>query len=68
MQSLLISANAKADLNILIELAKRLGLTSKILTEEELEEIGLLKAMEEGRKTKFVPRTEIMKTLQKNAK
>jgi len=68
MQSLLIRTDAKSDLNILVELAKRLGLTSKILSEEEMEEIGLLKAMEEGRKSKFVPRSEVMKTLQKNAK
>ena len=68
MQNLLIQGKAKSDINIFIDLAKRLGLVSRVLSDEEMEEIGLLSAMEEGRKTKFVPRSEVINTLTKNAK
>jgi hypothetical protein len=42
---MIINAKSKSELNIFEELAKRLGLKSKVLSQEEMEEIGLLKAM-----------------------
>ena len=65
MTAIILEGKSKSDFKLLIELSKKLGLYSKILTDEETEDLGLLKAMEEGRKTKFVDRSTIMKTLNK---
>ena len=64
MSTLIINSKKIGDLKFFTDLAKRLGLTSKILTTEEMEEIGLYKAMTEGRKTKFISREAVMKKLQ----
>lgn len=63
MNTLIIDVNKIADLKLFMELAKRLGISSKILTKEEKEEIGLYKAMQEGKKTKLVSRESIMRKL-----
>ena len=49
MQAVIIQSKSKSNLKLLMELAKKLGMTSRSLTEEEKEDIGFLKAMEEGK-------------------
>ena len=63
MSTLIINSENKEDLKLFKELAKRLGLSAKILTKEEKEDNALYKAMLEGRKTKFVSREAVMKKL-----
>lgn len=63
MNGLIITSTEQTDLKLFIELAQRLKLTVKPLTDEELLDLGLLKAMEEGRTGKFVPKARIMKKL-----
>jgi hypothetical protein len=41
-------------LKLFSDLAKKLGIKAKAISDEELLDLGLLKAMEEGRKSKFV--------------
>ena len=66
MNALVIKSTDKTDLQIFIDLAEKLGLSAKSLTDEEMLDIGLLRAMEEGRKTEFVSREQIMNKLRKN--
>jgi hypothetical protein len=66
MTGLFITAENKTDLKLFTDLAKRIGVKVKTLSNEELMDIGLLKAMEDGRNTKFVMREKIMEKLQKN--
>lgn len=61
MSTLIINSSKMADLKLFVDLAKQLGISSKMLTQEE---IGLYKAMLEGRKTKLVSRTSVMKKLE----
>ena len=63
MSTLIINSGKISDLKFFVELAKRFGISSKILTKDEKEEIGLYKAMLEGRKTKFVSRESVMRKL-----
>ena len=63
MKTIVINAPTVGDLKLFIDLSRRLGLASRILTDEEKEDIGLLKAMLEGRKTKLVSRASVMKKL-----
>lgn len=63
MSGLLISSVDKNDLKLFIELAKRIGINTKVLSDDDLLDMGLLEAMKEGKNTKFVSRERIMKKL-----
>ncbi|OFY94139.1 MAG: hypothetical protein A3K10_02855 [Bacteroidetes bacterium RIFCSPLOWO2_12_FULL_31_6] len=65
MQSILIDLNSQKDMSFLLEFVKRMGYKSRILTDEEKEDMGLLKAMKEGRKGQYVSRETVMKKLDK---
>jgi hypothetical protein len=65
MESIIIKPGNKKDLKILKQLAERLGLPFSIITEDEQEEIGLARAIDEGRKTKNVSKATIIKRLKK---
>jgi cobalamin biosynthesis protein CbiG len=66
MTGLILTAPDKTDLKLISELAKKLGIRAKTISDEELLDLGLLKAMEEGRKSKFVSKERIMLKLSKN--
>lgn len=65
MTSLLISAAKKTDIKLLTDLANRIGVKVKTLSEDDLLDIGLLKAMEEGSQSEYVSREQIMKKLKR---
>ena len=54
MKSAILTSGSNKNLQILIELAKKLGMKTKVLTEEQLEDIGLIKAIKYGRTETFV--------------
>jgi hypothetical protein len=66
MTAIVISTKNKADLKLFSDLAQRIGVKIKTLTDEELLDLGLLNAMEEGKETEFVPKELIMKKLKRN--
>jgi hypothetical protein len=49
-------------------LAKRVGVKASSISDEEILDLGLLNAMEEGKKTKFVPKEIIMDKLGRHGK
>jgi len=63
MNGILITSISKTDLKLFIDLANRIGVSFKTLSEDDIMDIGLLEAMEEGKETKFVPKERIMKKL-----
>ena len=63
MSTLIINSENKEDLKLFKELAKRLGLSTKILTEEEKEDHALLLKMKEVDLTKKVSEASILKKL-----
>lgn len=65
MTGLIIRANKKRDLKLFTELTNRLGISSTLLSDEEILDIGLLKAIEEGQNSKIVSKEIIMKKLKK---
>lgn len=58
MQTAILTNRSKSDLKLLFELAQKIGIKTKILTDEEIEEIGLALAIEAGRTGKYVDTTE----------
>ena len=65
MQTIIIQSESKSNLKLLLELAKKLGMSSRSLSASEKEDIGLLKAMEEGKNSGRVSEKSIFDLLQK---
>lgn len=63
MNSLLLKSNSSEDLDLIRQLALKLGLEATELTDEDVEDLGLLKAMEEDKSQDYVSREEVMKKL-----
>jgi len=64
MNSAIITSESDKDLKLLLELAKKLNLKTKILSKEEQEDFGLAEAIRSGRTNKFVNTEEFVKKLQ----
>jgi hypothetical protein len=65
METVVLQGNSKADLKILTDLAKKIGITVKYLSEEEKEDIGLLQAVKEGRTGKYVSTEDYLQKIRK---
>jgi hypothetical protein len=63
MSALLIETKNKSDLKFLQSFVKRLGMNNRILSKEEIEDIGLINAMKAGREKDYVSRESVMKKL-----
>ena len=67
MNGVIITSSNKTDLKLFTDLANRLGISIKTISDEDLLDMGLLRAMDEGKKTKLVSKDRIMSKLKKNA-
>ncbi len=65
MESAIVTTNSKNDLQLLLVLAKKMGIKSKVLSKEQLEDLGLKKAIDEGRTGKFIETGKFLKSLNK---
>jgi len=65
MQTVVLNGKSKTDLKLLTDLAKKIGISVKYITEEEKEEIGLLNAISKGRTKKYIETDTFIKSLTK---
>lgn len=63
MKSLVITPKDTKELNFVSELLQKMGISSKVLSEEEKEDAGLLLMMQESDKNDTVSRQEIVSKL-----
>ena len=63
MDTIVIRTRTTSEFNLLLELLKKMRITSKVLTEEEKEDIGLLKLMQEADRTEKVSKDTVMTKL-----
>jgi hypothetical protein len=56
METLLVKIDSKSEASFISELLKKLGVKTRILKEEELEDLGLIKMMKEADRSKKVSR------------
>ncbi len=63
MQTLILNANSKTELKIIADLAKKLGIKAKYLSEEEKEDIGLAMAIKKGDVGEYVDTENFIKKL-----
>ena len=60
MDALIIKSKNRSDLNLIKELAKRMGIESKSLSAEEIEDLGLTILMKQADRSKIVPREMVI--------
>jgi hypothetical protein len=65
METLILNSESAGDIKLIAEIAKKMGLKAKILTEEEKEDIGMLNAIKKGRTKKYVDNDSFMLNLRK---
>jgi len=63
METIIINAKNKKESSFIAELLKKLNIEIKVLTEEEKEEIGLIKLMKQADRTQKVSREKVMAKL-----
>jgi hypothetical protein len=63
MGAVLFQSDSKSDLKLLMELAKKLGINVKELSINDLEDIGLATAMEEGKTGEYIDSEEYLRKL-----
>ena len=66
MQTVILNSNSKSDLKLIIDLAKKIGVDTKVLSESEIEDIGLAYAIKEGRTKEYIDPEKFIKKLRKS--
>lgn len=65
METLILNSKSSADLKLLADLAKKLGVSVKHLTDEEIEDMGMLKYLAEVDRDEVVSKDSVMAKLGK---
>jgi hypothetical protein len=63
MSSIVVSPKSQKELQFISELLSKLGVRSKVLSDEELEDLGLAVMMKDVDRSEVVSEDEIMKKL-----
>jgi hypothetical protein len=54
MKGAILSAKSEKDLNLILQLAKKIGISTRKLSDQEIEDFGLTVAIEKGKTGQFV--------------
>ena len=54
METVILSSNSQQDLNLILQLAKKLGISIKKLSKDDIEDIGISLAIRKGRTGEYV--------------
>ena len=65
MESIILKSESKDSLNLLLKLAKKLGIEAAFLSQEAIEDISMLNAMKQGKTGEFVDAEKLIKDLRK---
>jgi len=65
MESAILTTSSKKDLQLLLILAKKMGVNGKILSKEQLEDLGLKNAIKKGGTGKFADTEKFLQKLNK---
>lgn len=63
MQTVVLKSNSKSELKLLTDLAKKIGIQVKYLSEAELEDLGMINAIKKGRTKEFVDTDDFIKKI-----
>ena len=65
MQTLVLNGESAGDIKLIAEIAKKMGLKAKILSESEKEDLSMLNAIKKGRTNKYVDTESFIQNLRK---
>ncbi len=65
MKTALLSSESESDLDLLLELADKLGIKTRILTGEDAEDLAILSAIEKGKTGEYVNTEDFIKELRR---
>jgi hypothetical protein len=65
MQTLVLNGESAADIKLIAEIAKKMGLKARILSEVEKEDINMLNAIKKGRTKQYVNTESFIHNLRK---
>jgi hypothetical protein len=68
MEGAILHTNSNKDLSLILQLAKKLGVSARKLSEDEIEDFGLSKAISEGRTGEYVDTEEFINELRNGSK
>jgi hypothetical protein len=63
MQTVVLKSNSKSELKLLTDLAKKIGIQVKYLSESEMEDLGMINAIKKGRTKEFVDTDDYIKKI-----
>jgi hypothetical protein len=63
METAIISGNSKKDIQLLIAIAEKMGIRAKFLSKDDLEDIGMAKAIDDGKTGEYVDIEEFLNSL-----
>jgi hypothetical protein len=63
METAILQSKSKSDMKLLIDIAKKFGINSRILSDDELEEIGLANAIRSTENEGYSTREEVFAIL-----
>ncbi len=63
MRTAILSSESDADIQLLIELANKLGIKTKVLTKEDAEDLAMAYAIEKGKTREYVDTQNFIKNL-----
>jgi hypothetical protein len=68
METAILQTKSGTDLKLILQLAKKLGISAKKLSEDEMLDLGLSIAITHGRTGEFTDTDEFLKALQDGSK
>ena len=63
MKTAILSSESDSNIKLLIELANKLGIKTKILTDEDAEDLAMVYAIEKGKTGEYVDTQNFIKNL-----
>ena len=63
MESAILSGKSKKDIQLLITIAEKMGITAKFITKDDLEDFVMAKAIKDGETGEMIDTTEFLKSI-----
>ena len=63
MEALILTGEKRSEMNLIVEIARKFGIKTKKLTLEDIEDIGLLKAIKNGETGEFADTQEFLHSI-----
>jgi hypothetical protein len=65
METLILSGEKKSEMNLIIEIARKFGIKARKLSIEDIEDIGLLKAIKDGETGEYVNADQFLDSIRR---